>query len=172
MTMSSAAATIGLILFPMAMIYAGLMDLVTLKIRNALVLLIGAAWLVLAPLSGFSLAELGSSAAAAGVVLAVTFVFFALGWIGGGDAKLAAVSALWFRPDEALLYFTYAAVLGGFLTLVILQLRSRMMPTVLNRVHWIVNLQDSKTGVPYGAAMAPAALIVFPQTAWVAHAAF
>ena len=172
MTMSSAAATIGLILFPMAMIYAGLMDLVTLKIRNALVLLIGAAWLVLAPLSGLSLAELGSSAAVAGVVLAVTFVFFALGWIGGGDAKLAAVSALWFRPDEALLYFTYAAVLGGFLTLVILQLRSRMMPMVLNRVHWIVNLQDSKTGVPYGAAMAPAALIVFPQTDWVAHAAF
>jgi hypothetical protein len=25
--------------------------------------------------------------------------------------------------------------------------------------------------VPYGAAMAPAALIVFPDTAWVAHAA-
>jgi hypothetical protein len=26
--------------------------------------------------------------------------------------------------------------------------------------------------VPYGAAMAPAALIVFPDTAWVAHAVF
>jgi len=172
MTISTAAATIGLVLFPLAMIYAGLMDLVTLKIRNHLVLAIGAAWLILAPLSGFSLPELGSSALAAGVVLAVTFTFFALGWIGGGDAKLAAVTALWFQPEQALLYFTYAAFLGGILTLGILQLRTGVLPMALYRVPWIAQLHDAKTGVPYGAAMAPAALIVFPDTAWLAHAAF
>lgn len=172
MTLSSAAATLGLILFPMAMIYAGLMDLVTMKIRNVLVLAIGAAWLVLAPLAGFSLAELGSSAAVAAIVFVVTFIFFALGWIGGGDAKLAAVTALWFAPEQAFLYFTYAAFLGGILTFGILQLRTGMLPMVLYRVPWIANLHDAKAGVPYGAAMAPAALIVFPDTAWVAHAAF
>ncbi len=172
MTISSVAATIGLVLFPLAMIYAGLMDLVTLKIRNHLVLAIGAGWLILAPLSGLSFADLGSSAAVAGVVFAFTFTFFALGWIGGGDAKLAAVTALWFQPEEALLYFTYAALLGGVLTLGILQLRTRMLPLVIYRVPWIAQLQDSKSGVPYGAAMAPAALIVFPETAWVAHAVF
>lgn len=170
--MSSFAAMLGLIFFPMAMIYAGLMDLVTLKIRNHVVLAIGIAWLVLAPLSGIGFAELGASAAVAGIVLVVTFTFFALGWIGGGDAKLAAVSALWFSPDQTLLYFIYAAVLGGFLTLLILQLRSRMLPQVVSRVPWLVHLQDAKAGVPYGAAMAPAALIVFPQTVWVAQAAF
>ena len=171
MTVSSLAATAGLVLFPLAMIYAGLMDLVTLKIRNHLVLAIGAGWLILAPLSGFSVSELGLSAALAGGVFAVTFTFFALGWIGGGDAKLAAVTALWFQPEEALLYFTYTALLGGVLTLGILQLRTRMLPMALYRVPWIAQLQDAKTGVPYGAAMAPAALIVFPNTAWVAHAA-
>ena len=46
-----------------------------------------------------------------------------------------------------------------------------MLPLALYRVPWIAQLHDSKTGVPYGAAMAPAALIVFPDTAWVAHAA-
>jgi len=172
MTVSSLAATAGLVLFPLAMIYAGLMDLVTLKIRNHLVLAIGAGWLILAPLSGFSVSELGLSAAVAGGVFAVTFTFFAFGWIGGGDAKLAAVTALWFRPDEALLYFTYTALLGGVLTLGILQLRTRMLPMALYRVPWIAQLQDAKTGVPYGAAMAPAALIVFPETAWMAHAVF
>ena len=172
MTVSSFAATTGLVLFPLAMIYAGLMDLVTLKIRNHLVLAIGAGWLILAPLSGFSVSELGLSAAVAGGVFAVTFTFFALGWIGGGDAKLAAVTALWFQPEEALLYFTYAALLGGVLTLGILQLRTRMLPMTLYRVPWIAQLQDAKTGVPYGAAMAPAALIVFPETAWMAHAVF
>ena len=47
-----------------------------------------------------------------------------------------------------------------------------MMPSALYRVPWMVQLHDARTGVPYGAAMAPAALIVFPQTAWVAYAAF
>ncbi len=106
------------------------------------------------------------------IVFALTFTFFALGWIGGGDAKLAAVTALWFQPHEALLYFTYTALLGGILTLVILQLRSGLLPWFFYRVPWIAQLHDARTGVPYGAAMAPAALIVFPDTAWVAHALF
>ncbi len=46
------------------------------------------------------------------------------------------------------------------------------MPCFFYRVPWIAQLHDSRTGVPYGAAMAPAALIVFPDTAWVAHALF
>ena len=172
MTISNLAAATGLVLFPLAMIYAGLMDLATLKIRNHLVLAIGAAWLILAPLAGFSLHDLGASAAVAAGVFALTFAFFALGWIGGGDAKLAAVTALWFQPEQALLYFTYAAFLGGILTLLILQIRTGVLPMVLYRVPWIAQLHDAKTGVPYGAAMAPAALIVFPETAWVAHAVF
>jgi prepilin peptidase CpaA len=172
MTISSFAATVGLVFFPLAMIYAGLMDLATLKIRNTLVLAIGVAWLILAPLAGFSVADLGSSALVAGGVFIVTFVLFALGWIGGGDAKLAAVTALWFQPSEALLYFIYASLLGGFLTLLILQLRMRLLPMALYRVPWIAHLHDPKAGVPYGAAMAPAALIVLPDTAWMAHAAF
>ena len=172
MTIGPVAATAGLMIFPLAMVYAGLMDLVTLTIRNALVLGLLAVWLVLAPIAGFSLAELGSSVAVAAFVFVVTFVFFSLGWIGGGDAKLAAVTALWFQPEEALLYFIYASFLGGLLTLLILQFRARMMPAALYRVPWLEQLSRPKAGVPYGAAMAPAALIVFPDTAWVAHAAF
>jgi prepilin peptidase CpaA len=172
MTISSVAAMIGLVLFPTAMIYAGFMDLMTMKIRNTLVLVIGVAWLILAPLSGFTLHELGSSMGVAACVFVVTFVFFAMGWIGGGDAKLAAVTALWFAPQEALLYFIYASFLGGLLTLAIVRLRSGVLPLALYRVPWIAHLQDTKAGVPYGAAMAPAALIVFPETAWVLHAAF
>jgi prepilin peptidase CpaA len=171
MTTSTLAANLGLILFPLAMVYAGVVDLVTLKIRNVVVLAIGAAWLVLAPLAGFSLEELGWSVAVAGLVFACTFTFFALGWIGGGDAKLAAVAALWFQPEEALLFFVYASLFGGALTLAILQLRMRMLPAALERVEWIAQLQDTRTGVPYGVALAPATLLALPQTAWFAHAA-
>jgi len=171
MISSESAALLGVILFPAAMVFAGLMDLATMKIRNSLVIALGFAWVVLAPLAGFTLAEMAGSAAVAGTVLVVTFVFFARGWIGGGDAKLAAVSALWFQPSDALLYFAYASLLGGLLTLAILQLRAQMLPSRLVALPWLANLHDPKAGVPYGAAMAPAALITFPESAWLVHAA-
>ena len=172
MTIATLAAALGVILFPLAVVYAGLMDLVTMKIRNALVLALAIGWAVLAPLAGFSPAELGWSIGVAALVFALTFAFFAFGWIGGGDAKRAAATALWFQPEQALLYFIYASFLGGLLTLLILMFRTQPLPAVLYRVPWINQLHEAKAGVPYGAAMAPAALIVFPETAWLAHAAF
>jgi prepilin peptidase CpaA len=172
MSLSVLAATLGTIVFPLLLVYAGVMDFLTLKIRNALVLTLAACWLVLAPLAGFTLAELGWSAGVAAIVFAVTFTFFAFGWIGGGDAKLAPVAALWFAPTEVLSYFLYTALLGGLLTLMILQLRTRPLPAAWYRSGWLANLRDKRNGVPYGAAMAPAALIVFPSTAWFQHAAF
>ena len=170
MTLSAFAALVGAFLFPATMIYAGIMYLLTMKIRNVLVLGLAGAWAVLAPLAGFGPAEMGWSLAVAMGVFALTFAFFSLGWIGGGDAKLAAVSALWFDPQQAFLFFSYTALLGGLLTLLILQFRAVPLPAALIRVPWIVQLHDRKAGVPYGAAMAPAALIVFPQTDWLAHA--
>ena len=94
------------------------------------------------------------------------------GWIGGGDAKLASATALWFAPDQTLLYFIYAALFGGLLTVMILQMRTNLVPAFLYRISWIAQLREPKAGVPYGAAMAPAALLVFPSTAWLAHAGF
>ena len=42
----------------------------------------------------------------AAAVLVVSFVFFARGWIGGGDAKLAAATALWLGFDQLLNYLS------------------------------------------------------------------
>ena len=172
MTVPAAAATAGVILFPLAMVYAGLMDLFTMKIRNTLVIAIAVGWIILAPLAGFGMAEMGWSAAVALLVFVVSFTFFAMGWIGGGDAKLAAVTALWFDPQNALTYYVVASFLGGLLTLAILQFRTRLMPEAVLRYGWLSTLHDRKSGIPYGAAMAPAALLIFPETAWIAHAAF
>ena len=46
--------------------------------------------------------------AAGFAVLAVAFVCFSLGWVGGGDAKLAAATALWFGFDHLVVYLPYA----------------------------------------------------------------
>ena len=161
-----------LLLFPALMAFAASSDLLTMTISNRLSLALTAAFFLMAAVTGMSLHSFGLHLAAGALVLAFSFVFFTQGWIGGGDAKLAAVTALWFAPDQALLYFIYAAFLGGVLTLGILQIRTGLLPMALYRVPWIAQLHDSRTGVPYGAAMAPAALIVFPDTAWVTHTVF
>ncbi len=149
------------------MVYAGLMDLATLKIRNWLVLALAAAWLILAPLAGFSLTELGWSLAVAGMVFAFTFTFFALGWIGGGDAKLAAATALWFGFEHLVMYLAYASIAGGILTILILQWRQWPLPQALSSQPWLLRLHDRKAGVPYGIALAIGALLLYPETEWM-----
>ena len=72
------------------------------------------------------LAEIGMHVGAAAAVLVVSFIFFARGWIGGGDAKLAAATALWLGFDQLLNYLIFASLFGGLLTLAIL--RFRLMP--------------------------------------------
>ena len=83
-------------------------------------------------------------------MLAVAFVFFSQGWIGGGDAKLAAATALWFGFAYLLDYLLYASIFGGVLTLALLQFRKLPLPGVLTRQAWIMRLHDSAGDVPYG----------------------
>src|ERR1700720_3123329 len=99
MTISALTAPAGTLVFTFTMVYAGFTDLTTMKIQNGLLLLFLLAYAMFAPIVGFSIPEMGWSAAGAAAVLVVAFTFFALGWIGGGDAKFAAVTALWFGVD-------------------------------------------------------------------------
>ena len=168
MALASMAGLAATIIFPAAVIYAGIMDILTMKIRNFLVQIVTISYFIFAPLAGFTLYEIGLSLAAAAIVFIVTFGSFAAGWIGGGDAKFASATALWFGWDHALLYFLVATIAGGLLTLAIINFRSMMLPASLYKYEWIVRLQKSESGIPFGAAFALSALIVFPQTDWLA----
>jgi len=167
MTTSALAAAAATLLFAFAMMHAGLSDLTTNKIRNSLVLLLLLAYGVLAPLAGFTAYEIGWSIAVALGVLLFGFILFAMGWIGGGDAKLAAVTALWFGTDNTLAYLLCMALLGGVFALAIHLFRMRPLPERLVRKPWIVRLHASGAKMPYGVAMALAALVVFPSTSWM-----
>ena len=74
-----------------------------------------------------------SHAGAAAAVLAVVFVFFACGWIGGGDAKLAAATVLWLGFAHLVDYLLYASLLGGALTVLIIQFRAVPLPQAVRR---------------------------------------
>lgn len=165
---SSFATPAATAIFVFALVYAGIVDLTTMRIRNGLVLALLAAYVALAPLAGFTVEEISWSAAIAVGLLIVGFIFFACGWMGGGDAKLLAVTALWLGVDHAPAFLVYTALFGGALTFAILQLRLVGLPAFLGDRPWIARLQSDQTGVPYGVAITLAALVVFPQTHWFA----
>jgi prepilin peptidase CpaA len=64
-------------------------------------------------------------------------------------------------------YLLMAAILGGALTLLILQARKWPLPRLLARQPWIVRLHAVETGIPYGIALAVAGLIIYPETVFM-----
>ncbi|MGA2817913.1 MAG: prepilin peptidase [Xanthobacteraceae bacterium] len=159
---------IELTLFPAMMAFAASSDLFTMTIANRVSLILIGGFGLLALLTGTSTADLLSHAAAAAAVLAVVFVFFSRGWIGGGDAKLAAATVLWLGFAHLADYLFYASLFGGALTLFIIQFRAMPLPQVFVGRQWAERLHRNDSGVPYGIALAAAALIVYPQTEWMA----
>lgn len=158
---------IRLLLFPALMALAASSDLLTMTISNRLSLALAGAFFVLTLAVGMSWPAIGMHLAAGALVLAFSFGFFSQGWIGGGDAKLAAATALWFGFDFLLDYLIYASLFGGVLTLVLIQFRTLPLPGLLARQPWIMRLHETGGGIPYGIALAAAALVVYPKTIWM-----
>ena len=159
--------TVRLLLFPALMAFAASSDLFTMTISNRLSIALAAGFFLLSLVAGMSLDVIGMHVAAGALVLAVAFGFFSQGWIGGGDAKLAAATALWFGFEHLMDYMLHAAIFGGILTLLLLQFRKYPLPMFMIRQPWIQRLHDKGAGVPYGIALAAAALLVYPQTQWM-----
>jgi prepilin peptidase CpaA len=156
-----------LMLFPTLMAFAAASDLLTMTISNRVSIILVAGFFALASMSGMSMAEVLSHAGAAALVLVVTFGFFARGWIGGGDAKLAAATAMWFGFDYLMNYLVYASLLGGALTLLLIEFRLVPLPGVLAGQFWAQRLHRQDGDIPYGIALAGAALLVYPETPWM-----
>jgi prepilin peptidase CpaA len=154
-----------LLVFPALMAFAAASDLFTMTISNRVTLGLAAGFFAVAILSGMSLAVIGSHVGAGALVLGAAFVCFSRGWIGGGDAKLAAATVLWLGFDQTLNYLLCASLLGGALTVFMLKFRTMPLPAAFAGQEWAVRLHRTDAGVPYGIALAVAALLVYPETA-------
>jgi prepilin peptidase CpaA len=158
--------------FPLAMAFAALSDLFTMTISNRLSLALLAGFVILFPLTGADFQTFGMHLLAGAVVLAITFACFAIGWIGGGDAKFATGIALWLGWGSLLDFVLTSAIFGGVLTMVLLVFRKGMvLPAGASSPAWLERLHDSRAGVPYGIALAAAALMIYPDTIWMRLAA-
>ena len=158
---------IRLLLFPAMMAFAASSDLFTMTISNRVSLALVAGFFALAFVSGMNTNDVLSHVGASLAVLTVTFVFFARGWIGGGDAKLAAATALWLGFDHLMEYLLYASIFGGILTLAMIRFRLMPLPDAIARQDWVKRLHKLDGGVPYGIALAAAALLIYPETTWM-----
>jgi prepilin peptidase CpaA len=150
------------------MAFAAASDLLTMTIPNRVSLLLIGGFFLLAPFAGLTWwAVLANHLAAGSIVLLVGVGMFAMGWLGGGDAKIIAGAALWLGFDQLLPFLTQTVVFGGLLALVILAYR-RFPAAAMNLPGWALRLHKQGGGIPYGVAIAAAALVAYPATPWFA----
>lgn len=151
------------VVIPLCLALAALSDLLTMTIPNRLSVIILAAFLIVAPLSGMDWQTFALNLFAGLLVLITCFALFALNTMGGGDAKLLTSCAVWFGLNSSLTAFLLAvAFVGGVLTLAILFLRLRSQEIMVVGIPIPDSLLVAKK-VPYGIAIAIAGLLTYPE---------
>jgi prepilin peptidase CpaA len=141
------------------LIAAAIIDVRTFTISNGLNLTVA----LLAPLYWWSIGlplwpDAAIQVAVAATVFAVLAATFYMGMMGGGDVKLAAALALWFRPFTTLKILVIMSLAGGLLTLIVLALHKKRAKAPIQ-----ADSPAVKPEVPYGVAIAIGALWILAQ---------
>jgi prepilin peptidase CpaA len=159
------------VVFPFCMMFAAISDTLSMTIANRVPLLLLCVFLVVAPLTGMTWPDIGMHLAAGALLLTVTFGLFALGGMGGGDAKLIAATGVWMGFGVPLMeYLLTATILGGVLTLAILTFRSSALSHVVGQNMFLKNFSEDAKGVPYGIALGLGGLLTYPASPLVVWA--
>lgn len=137
--------------FPAALATAIATDLTRRIIPNLVILLLVLGFALLALV--WNVPDLGVRLALAAGVLGTGFALFAQDVIGAGDAKLAAALTLWLDPAQLPLFAAVCGGLGGLMVLA---------------ATWNARGRHALPTLPYGVALAGAALLVFPQSGLMA----
>ena len=120
---------------------------------------------MVAPLTGMEWTAYGWHIAAGALVLTVTFGLFAMGGMGGGDAKLLAATSLWMGFGVTLVqYLVVSAFVGGLLTLAIIMYRKSDLMIFTRHNRFLSNFADESVGIPYGIALGVGGLVTFPDS--------
>lgn len=153
-----------LMIFPALAIVAALKDVTSYTIPNWISLALIVAFFPTALVSGETWPAIGLCLAVGAGGLLLGMGMFAAGWIGGGDAKLFAASALWIGWPAAVPFMLATGLAGGVLTFGILALRSGWLePVLAGGPAWLRKLGAQGGDIPYGVAIAAGALATFPQ---------
>ena len=150
-------------IFPALVIIAALQDVISYTIPNWISVALALTFVPVALALGVPIAELMTHLGIGVIALLLGMIMFALGWIGGGDAKLFAAAGLWLGIPAGFTYLAVTGVAGGGLALALLGLRSLWLrPYVQTGPGWFGRLATPGENVPYGVAIATGALVAFP----------
>lgn len=152
-----------LMAFPALLAFGGAYDLLTMTIPNRVSIALVVFFVAAAIAAGLPAQTIMLHFAAGLAVLAAGIALFAAGGFGGGDAKLLAGAGLWIGFDHLLPFLIYVTLFGGLLAIAIAYFRK--FPLIGTMApDWAMRLHGRETGIPYGIAIASAALTVFPKT--------
>jgi prepilin peptidase CpaA len=140
------------------LVAAALWDAVTMTIPNYLVLAVLALYVVGLAVN-FDLSDILFDLLAAVIIFVVCFVLFALGWLGGGDAKLAPGAVLWVGYDGFLEFVVAMTLAGGALSIVLLILRGGLRAASASQERLPLVLQWASP-IPYGIAISAGAILM------------
>lgn len=163
-----------LFVFPVLVVIAALYDVTSYTIPNWISGLLILGFFPAAFALGLPLGAIGFHFGLGVAFLLVGMAMFALGWIGGGDAKLFAAAGLWLGWPAAATYLVIIGVAGGGLAMLLLTLRSSWIrPFVTLGPGWFGRLTTPGESVPYGVAIAAGALAAFAGSSlWRAWGGF
>ena len=156
-------AFIMVVIFGAAMFMAAFKDVTTMTIPN---------WISLALIAGFfaviifvrpGWSEFGTHLLVGLTFFLLGFAVFAFGWLGGGDAKLMAATALWWQWPDAVMYVLYTTVTGAALGFALL-IGRKFIPVRILTAPWAYAMFKDEKKMPYGLALAAGALFTLPQS--------
>ena len=150
--------------FSALMIYAAYSDLKSYTLPNFISLILVAGFALIMVILQPPLSVVGWHVGVGAILFVIGFILFATGLFGGGDVKVIAALGLWLGPMNVLSFLTLMTIFGGVLAVALLVFRKIEIPQ-----HWLENsaiagLHSKEEGIPYGVAIALAALIEFPKT--------
>jgi prepilin peptidase CpaA len=143
---------------PGMFILAGVYDVLTTRIPDWITLSLLAVFFLFAWAQDLTVMTFALHWGVAVIVFVLGFLAFSMGWMGGGDGKLATVGALWFGPQFAPSFMILSFIFGGFMVLAVIILRSITLPGIVERQTWLMQWVRGKEGLPFGLAMAGAVL--------------
>jgi prepilin peptidase CpaA len=150
-------ASVALYLYVIALAAAALSDLTRYEIPNSLSAAVIVAFALTVPALPMwtTLGHVGAALA----MFALGAAFFVLNIWGGGDAKLLAATSLWVGWQALPTFLLNTALLGAALAVLLLATRA-IAGRDYRRGRWYSRLLSKAQGVPYGVAIAAAALLL------------